>query len=66
MPKEIDIERPKRELFDQAALRSNNRQLVAFVSGLEFGHPTEALTPELLLRFFRGELGGVNEQRLSS
>ena len=33
-----------------------NREFVAFVSGLEFGEPGDIISSELLLRFFRGEL----------
>ena len=33
-----------------------NREFVAFVSGLEFGEPGDVVSSELILRFFRGEL----------
>jgi len=56
----------KRELLDKDGLADDNRKFLAFVSGLEFGRPAEHLSYELLVRFFRGELGGPKEQKLSS
>jgi DNA polymerase delta subunit 2 len=33
-----------------------DREFVAFISGLEFGEPGDIVSSELILRFFRGEL----------
>jgi len=43
----------KRGLYDKL---DENREFVAFVSGLEFGEPGDVLSTELLLRFLRGEM----------
>lgn len=43
----------KRGLYDNL---NENREFVAFVSGLEFGEPGDVLSTELLLRFLRGEM----------
>lgn len=60
IPPQVNLN-AKRDLFDQAALKSKSREFVMLISGLEFGVPSEVLTTELLLRFMRGELGGPNQ-----
>lgn len=51
----------KRDLLDTNALKSNSREFVMLLSGLEFGVPYEVLTKDLLLRFLRGEIGGPKQ-----
>lgn len=59
LPKQVNLNL-KRSLYDDAALKGNKREFVAFISGLEFGISNEVSTIELLLRFFRGDLGSTN------
>ena len=54
-----------RDLYDSSALKDQNRELVAFVSGLEFGEPGDVMSSEMLLRFIRGELGDAKNQKVS-
>lgn len=58
IPKSVNVNL-KRSLYDEAALKGNKREFVAFISGLEFGVPGDVMSSEMLLRFFRGELGGT-------
>jgi hypothetical protein len=39
-------------------MKGNSREFIVFVSGLEFGIPSDVMSTEMLLRFIRGELGG--------
>jgi hypothetical protein len=42
-------------------LNDKNRELVAFVSGIEFGEPGDAISSDLMLRFLRGESGDAKD-----
>lgn len=65
IPKSVNLNL-ERDLYDEGALKSDKREFVAFISGLEFGVPGDVISAELFLRFIRGELGGVKNQKLSS
>ena len=60
LPSQIKLNE-NRDLFDMNLLKSKSRKFIAFVSGLEFGLPSEKLSYEHMLRFLRGELGGPKE-----
>lgn len=65
IPKSVNVNL-HRDLFDEHALKSSKREFVCFISGLEFGVPGDILSAEMFLRFIRGELGGLKNQKLAS
>lgn len=65
IPKHISLN-TQRDLYDPDGLKPGKREFVAFISGLEFGVPGDVMSAEMFLRFIRGELGNVEDQKLSS
>lgn len=61
LPQSVNL-RVQRDLYD--GLRDSKRELVAFISGLEFGQPNEMFTTEMVLRFLRGELAGAHNAKV--
>eukprot|EP00347_Sterkiella_histriomuscorum_P004668 403359564 len=65
LPKSVNI-RNQRDLYSPEALSDPKREFVALVSGLEFGKTTDVFSSEMLIRFFKGELGGPKNAKLAS
>lgn len=53
------------DLTKSLDLKDNDRDYIAFVSGLEFGNEQNKDAINLLSKFFRGEVGGPQEQKIS-
>jgi hypothetical protein len=51
---------------DQLNFEDEERDYVAFVSGLEFGNPDNEFSISMLKQFLRGECGGEFEQKIAS